>query len=178
MSEDFPGKDADGSQAAARVISRFDEGLQVLRVSALAESSQGLGLDLSNALACHDKALTDLRESVLPLLAHAKAHAKHLRLAGLERRQELLGLLCQHGVHGALERRLRVFVFEHVSERRALIFSERGLQTQRMTHASHGGLDLRSADLERRRDFRDGRLAPKVLNEGLARPSDLTDELE
>ena len=51
----------------------FDEGLEVLRAAALAQPAQGLGLDLSDALARDRKDSADLFERVVTFLSDAEA---------------------------------------------------------------------------------------------------------
>ena len=72
-----------------------------MAAAGVAELAQGLGLDLSDALAGDGEILADLFERVLAAVFQAEAHFDDFFLAGSEGLQYLHGLLAQVEVdHG------------------------------------------------------------------------------
>src|SRR5262249_34924418 len=64
---------------------------QRLGTGGMAQLSQGLGLDLADALARDFELLSDLLQRVVGVHLDAEAHAKHLRLARRQRAEHVLG---------------------------------------------------------------------------------------
>src|SRR5438034_518815 len=86
----LPGAEFPTLASTPRLV--LDEGAEVAAAQRVAQLSEGLGLDLPDALACDRKAPADLFEGMLPLLADAEPEAQDLLLLGRERRERSLDL--------------------------------------------------------------------------------------
>src|SRR6188472_3647829 len=102
--------------SAARAESPVEEATQVARPGQMPELPQRLRLDLPDALARHVEARPDLFERVVGPLTDPEAEAKHLLLAGGERRQHAPRLIAQIGRDHRLDRRQHVLVLDEVAE--------------------------------------------------------------
>src|SRR5580765_8748269 len=108
--------------------SRFEEAPELLRARRMAQLSEGLGLDLADALAGDGEVLPDFLEGVLAAVGEPEAEAEHLLLTRRQRVQHLVGLLAQGEADHALDGRADLLVLDEVAEVAVLFLADRRLE--------------------------------------------------
>src|SRR5262250_1330005 len=112
--------------------SRLQEAPELLGARGMAELAEGLGFDLTYALAGDREVLAHLFEGVLAAVGEPEAEPQHLLLARGERVQHLVGLLTQREPDHALHGRAHLLVLDEVAQVAVLLLADGRLEGDRL----------------------------------------------
>src|ERR1035437_8771844 len=156
----------------------FEEIAQTLRVAVTLELGQGLGFDLTDALAGDAELLAHLFEGARALALEPEAQLDHLALAMRESREDLVQLLFLHDLAERFDRHGGLFVFDEVAELGVLFFADRRFEADRLLADLQDLAHLLGRRTHLGGDLIGGRLAAHVLEELALHADQLVDGLD
>ena len=143
----------------------------------MAQFSQGLGLDLADALTGDVELLAHLLQGAGAAVLNAEAQLEHLLLPGSQGAQHVHQLLLEQGEGGGLRRLGGVLVGDEVAQVGVLLLADGGLQAHRLLgnfqnlpHLVHGHAHLLG-------DLLGGGVVAQLLEELAGDTDDLVDGL-
>src|SRR5215470_179521 len=158
--------------------SRLQEAPELLGARGMAELAEGLGFDLTYALAGDREVLAHLFEGVLAAVGEPEAEPQHLLLARGERVQHLVGLLTQREPDHALHGRAHLLVLDEVAQVAVLLLADGRLEgdgllgdREDLAHLVHRHFHLDG-------DLFGARLATELLHELAGGADQLVDGLD
>src|SRR5207253_6955274 len=111
----------------------LQKAFEVHAADGMLQLADGLGLDLADALARDLEDAADLFERVGVAVLQAVAEADDLPLAPGERLQQMLNLLPQDAVIGAVDRVVAGVVLEKLAKARILAVADRPVEADRVS---------------------------------------------
>ena len=111
---------------------QLDESFEFADTRGVAHFTQGLGLDLADALTRHLELAADFLEGAAVAILEAEALFEHLAFAFGESVQHILDLILEHREAGLFHRVIGGFVFDEVAERGVVGISDGRLERDRL----------------------------------------------
>src|SRR5215471_2965039 len=145
--------------------SRLQEAPELLGARGMAELAEGLGLNLTYALAGDREVLAHLFEGVLSAVGEPEAEPQHLLLARGERVQHLVGLLTQREPDHALHGRAHLLVLDEVAQVAVLLLADGRLEGDGLLRDLEDLAHLVHRHFHLHRDLLGAGLATELLHE-------------
>src|SRR5580704_3488676 len=140
--------------------------------------TQGLCLDLTDALAGYLEALAYFFERVLGAVFKAEAHLDYALFTRRQCAQHLRGVFLQVDADDGIGWRYGLAVFNEVAKMRIFFFADRRLERNRFLRDLKHLADLRDRDIHAPGNFFRGRLAAKLLHQLTRSADELVDRLD
>src|SRR5690348_6624539 len=154
------------------------EAFELSGADGVLEFADGFGFDLADALAGDLEDAADFFERVGVPVADAVAQLDDLALAVGEGLEDLLDLVLEHLLRGALDGIVGLLILDEVAEIGILGFADGTIQRDWVAADFEHAAGLADRHLGALGDLLDGRLAPKLLHEHLADVPQLAHRLD